>query len=258
MKKQLTLISLIIVVLISALAPTIGSVAGQLSAGIVKRLHGDRQQIEQQILKSTVRVVVQSLTVKADESGYEIDDTLGHATVMGDRFLVTHNHFDIPLSIRPQAGDSETYGQVLLFDVSGYLVFKGPLSDFELVREDKETLVFAYKEGGLFEKLGFASAEFVDWSSVSLRPGMEVAQVDWDGATTRVDWTTIQEVEIEDGVPRLVLNDGAIPGASGGGIFLGGAHVANNWRLEEQIGTQGEIVGLQTTVALNSIEVVNS
>ncbi len=257
MKKQLTLISLIIVVLISALAPTLASVVDQLSAQDAPSNSSDRRQIEQQILNSTVRILVQSMTVKADESGYEIDDTLGHATVMGDRYLVTHNHFDVPVSSRPQEGDSDAYGQVLLYNVAGELVFKGPLSDFELVREDKETLVFAYKEGGLFEKLGFASAEFVDWTSVSLRPGMEVAQVDWDGATTRVDWATIQEVDIEDGVPRLVLNDGAIPGASGGGVFLGGAHVANNWRLEEQVGPQGEVVGEVTTVALNSTAVLN-
>jgi hypothetical protein len=257
-KKQLTLISLIIVVLISALAPTVASVMDQLAVRNESSNSGNRRLIEQQILKSTVRILVQSLTVKADESGYEIDDTLGHATVMGDRYLVTHNHFDIPLSIRPQGGEPDTYGQVLLYNAVGDLVFKGPLSDFELVREDKETLVFAYKEGGLFEKLGFAPAEFVDWTSVSFRPGMEVAQVDWDGLTTRVDWATIQEVDIEDGVPRLVLNDGAIPGASGGGIFFGGAHVANNWRLEEQVGPQGEVVSELTTVALNSTAVVNS
>jgi hypothetical protein len=256
-KKQLTLIGLIIVVLISALAPTIASAVDQLSARNTPMNRENRRQIEEQILKSTVRVLVQSLTVKADESGYELDDTLGHATVMGDRYLVTHNHFDIPLSIRPQEGDPGAYGQVLLYNAAGDLVFKGPLSDFELVREDKETLVFAYKEGGLFEKLGFTSAEFVDWTMLSLRPGMELAQVDWDGQTTRVDWATIQEVDVEDGVPRLVLNDGAIPGASGGGVFWDGAHVANNWRLEEQVGPGGEVVGELTTVALNSTAVLN-
>jgi hypothetical protein len=122
--------------------------------------------------------------------------------------------------------------------------------------EEEELLVFAYKEADLFAELGFESAEFKDWGSLTLEAGMEVAQIDWDGATTRVDWTTIQEVKLEDGAPRLVLEDGAIPGASGGGIFLNGFHVANNWRIEEQVDASGAVVDTVTTVALNTAMVV--
>ncbi len=85
---------------------------------------------------------------------------------------------------------------------------------------------------------------------------MEVAQIDWDGRTTRVDWVPVREVTLESGVPRLKLDDGAMVGASGGGIFFQGQHIANNWRVEEQIDASGAVVGQFTTVALNSTQVV--
>lgn len=268
MNKQFLLKSVIIVIVAGALAFFIATAAGQelrqnyfsqeRGSGDTAATAGARLEVEQQILKSTVRIVIQTWVVAPDEKGYVLDDTLGHATLMGERYLVTHNHFNVPLSIRPQAGDPEAYGKVFLFNTTGEKVYEGPLSDFVLVKEDVETLVFAYKEDGLFEKLGFAPAKFVDWSSQPLEPGMEVAQVDWDGITTRVDWVTVQEVNLDNGTPRLVLADGVLPGASGGGIFLQGAHVANNWQLNETVGFDGSVVEAISTVALNSAEILNS
>jgi len=81
---------------------------------------------------------------------------------------------------------------------------------------------------------------------------MEVAQVDWDGATTRVDWTTVQEVNVEDGVPRLVLADDVMLGASGGGIFWQGIHIANNWLMVQHYGESGKLTDTMTKVALNA------
>jgi hypothetical protein len=193
--------------------------------------------------------------VSDDESGYEIDSIVGHATVKEGRFLVTHNHFRIPLSIRPRDGEPEVYAVVKLSNSRGELLFEGPLSDFELVWEDPEALVISPKEEGLLEKLGIASAEFSDWSTVPLEAGMEVGQVDWDGATTRVDWVTIQEVKVEDGVPRLVLADDVTPGASGGGIFWRGVHIANNWAMVQQFEGSGALVDIVTKVALNSAQI---
>ena len=210
---------------------------------------------EQGILAATVRIEFRGWSVAENETGYNIDSSVGHGTVKEGRYLVTHNHINIPLSIRPQEGELEIYTVVILTNSSGEKLFEGPLSDFELVWEDPEVLVIAHKDDSLFEKLGFASAEFKDWSSVPLEAGMEVAQVDWDGATTRVDWTTIQEVNIEEGVPRLVLADGATPGASGGGIFWNGVHVANNWAMVEQYEGSGLLIDIITKAAMNSVQI---
>jgi hypothetical protein len=213
------------------------------------------REMEQRILAATVRIELQGWSVADGESGYNIDYTVGHATIRDGRYLITHNHFRIPLSIRSQNGESEVYTTVTLFDSSGELLFKGPISDFELAWEDPQTLVFVYKGEELFQDAGIVSAEFSDWSSIPLKAGMEVAQVDWDGTTTRVDWTTVQEVDVEDGVPRLVLADDVTLGASGGGIFWQGIHIANNWLLVQHYGTSGTLTDTTTKVALNSTPV---
>ncbi|MFN2221623.1 MAG: hypothetical protein ACK2UH_03665 [Candidatus Promineifilaceae bacterium] len=213
------------------------------------------RELEQRILAATVRIELQGWTVADDESGYDIDYTVGHATVRDGRYLITHNHFRIPLSIRLQEGTSEVYTMVTLSDSSGQTLFKGPISDFEIAWEDPETLVFAYKDEELFQDANIVSAEVSDWSSIPLKVGMEVAQVDWDGATTRVDWTTVQEVDVEDGVPRLVLADGVTLGASGGGIFWQGIHIANNWLSVQYYGNSGTLTDTTTKVALNSTPV---
>ena len=61
-----------------------------------------------------------------------------------------------------------------------------------------------------------------------------------------------EQVFLDNGVPRLVLADGVLPGASGGGIFFEGVHVANNWQLHERLGTDGALLQATTTAALNS------
>lgn len=213
------------------------------------------RELEKHILAATVRMELVSWIVSDDESGYELDSIVGHATIKEGRYLVTHNHFRIPLSIRHRDGEPEVYVVVKLSNSSGKLLFEGPLSDFELVWEDPEALVITPKEDGLLEKLGFVSAEFSDWPTVPLEAGMEVAQVDWDGATTRVDWVTVQEVKVEDGVPRLVLADDVTPGASGGGIFWRGVHIANNWAMVQQFEGSGALVNTVTKVALNSAQI---
>jgi len=212
------------------------------------------RQIEEQILNSTVRIRIETWIVMPDESGYDIDFSEGHATVKDGRYLVTHNHFSVSLSIRPREGEPEAYGVVTLSNTDGETLFRGPLSDFELVWEDPETLVIAHKDDDFFEKLGFVSAEFKDWSSVPLATGIEVAQVDWNGATTRVDWAIVQEINVEDGVPWLVLSDDVTIGASGGGVFWQGVHIAHNWLLASQLSESGALIAV-TKAALNSAQV---
>jgi hypothetical protein len=215
-----------------------------------------RKKIEEQILASTVRVVIQNWIVDDNESGYTIDQSVAHATVMSGSRLVTHNHFSLPLSIRHPDGEVEAYGLVKLLDARGKQLFQAPLSEFELAWEDQETLVFAYEDESQFEALGLRPAEFVEWTSLPLEAGMEVAQVDWDGSMTRVDWTTVQEVKLDGGAPLLLLEDGVMLGASGGGIFWQGKHIANNWLLRQMFDASGTLVDSMTTVALNSAQVV--
>jgi hypothetical protein len=73
MKK---LAGLTIIIIIGLLVPTAGWIAEELV------LSGDRQQVEDQILKSTVRMVVQTWIVEQGDAGYVVEDAVGHATVM--------------------------------------------------------------------------------------------------------------------------------------------------------------------------------
>jgi hypothetical protein len=229
--------------------------AGTVSADPMLSSVEAHQKIEEQILASTVRIVIQNWIVEPDESGYNIDQSVGHATVMSGSRLVTHNHFSLPLSIRQPEVRNEAYGLVILLDRQGQRLFQAPLSAFELVWEDSETLVFAYNDKNKFDELGLKPAEFVEWESLPLEVGMEVAQIDWDEHTTRVDWTIIKEVNLDQDAPMLVLEDGVMVGASGGGIFWEGKHIANNWRLRQFVDESGNVIDSVTTVALNSAEV---
>ena len=270
MQKRHLILSLIVIILSSTLTPAITAAVVPVDfLGVSPQATGANvacgkptianantcRLIEEQILNSTVRIRIETWVVKAGDSGYDVHFSSGHATLKDDRYLITHNHFGVPLSIRPRDGEPEAYAVVTLSNSNGETLFEGPLSDFELVWEDPETLVIAYKGNGLFEKLCFVSAEFKDWLSVPLEAGMEVAQVDWDGTTTRVDWATVQEVNVEDGVPWLVLADDVTMGASGGGIFWQGVHVANNWFLVQQLEESGALIDTKTTAALNSAQV---
>jgi hypothetical protein len=214
------------------------------------------RQIEALILRSTVRFLITTWQVAPDESGYERAYSSGHGTVKDGRFLVTHNHFNIPLSIRAADGSSELYTTITLYNAAGRQLIVAPLPDFTLVWEEPETLVLAHKDDGFFEALGFASAAFAEAGAVALEAGMEVAQVDWDEDATRVDWAKVQEVEAKDGMPRLTLDDDVLVGASGGGVFRHGVHIGNNWAQIQQLDRSGAMVAAVTWVALNTGAVV--
>ncbi len=252
--KRKILLSIIIIVFAALIFPSMVKLSDATASAASE---SDSQALEEQILNTTVRFMVESWIVRADEMGYDIDYTMGHGTVMDGRYLVTHNHFDIPLNILNRQGDAGSYAVVTLYTSRGEPLYRGPLADFQLARKDVETLVFAHKEEGFFTDLGFASATFSAWTSLALEPGTEVAQVDWDGKTARVDWVKVQDVILDDGAPRLVLDDAVLPGASGGGIFYGSIHVANNWQLQESIDTTGAVVEAVTAAALNSAGILD-
>lgn len=255
MKKKILLSIIMIIVFSGIVLPAIVEKSEKVASAASA---GSRSDLEQHILKSTVRFMVQSWVVRPDETGYDVDTTLGHGTVMNGRYLVTHNHFDVPLGILSREGDEGSYAVVFLYDSQGQPLYKGPLSEFQLAQKDVETLVFAHKDANFFQNLGFASAQIADGQSLPLEPGLKVAQVDWDGQTARVDWVQVQEVILDDGVPRLILDDGVTPGASGGGVFWQGLHVANNWHLWEKIDGSGMVVEAKSAVALNSAAVVDA
>lgn len=207
------------------------------------------KEIEEQILGSTVRIRFEVWSVKDEESGYDVRFSEGHATLYGDRYLVTHNHYSVPA----YEIENNQYGLVILSNASGEEVYRGPISDFNLVLEEAEALVFAYKNHTLSEKTGLIPAQISAWTSIQLQEGMEVAQVDWDGSKTRIDWVTVREVHHEGEMSWIVLDDDAKEGASGGGIFWQGIHIGNNWRRETHV--LGENALDVTRAALNSEQI---
>jgi hypothetical protein len=64
--------------------------------------------------------------------------------------------------------------------------------------------------------------------SMPLQPGMEVAQIDWDGSSSHINWVTIEAVNTDSVIPNVKLSDCLNSGASGGGVFWRGHHIGNN------------------------------
>lgn len=208
----------------------------------------------EQILKSTVHLEIQAWAVKENESGYEIASSFGHATLKKERLLVTHNHYGV---LQPdfEINDQIHYFVVIVSKCDESASFQAPFTDFEIVWRNAETMILAYKDGLMAAELGLSSAEFEPWSAVPLRVGIEVAQVDWDGETTRVDWTTVKEINLRQTPPTIVLESYATTGASGGGVFWQGKHIGNNWCHIDYPTQATALTEFATLVALNSAEV---
>jgi hypothetical protein len=208
--------------------------------------------VEQQILASTVRLQWYVRTRSGDGSRTAAG-SIGHGTVKDGRFLVTHNHTKIVSLSDPEDGQLV---EVSITQVNGELVWEGPLAAITIVVEDPKTLVLdfgAYRGEGMLAALGLPSAEFASWESLPLQPGIEVAQVNWDGTTTRVDWVVIDNITTDGDTPSLELANVAVPGASGGGVYWNGAHIANNWYQTSAVDASSETVLQDFTVAaLNS------
>lgn len=219
--------------------------------GTLCRERGER------LLASTVRLEVRSWRVKRSESGYDIQSSIGHATLKDRRYLVTHNHFSIPLAV---SGTGRDFVTVSVYDGMGKLLFMRPLDSFKVVVEEEETLVLEVRGEDLQETLardGVVSADFSAEAVRDLRPGMEVGQVDWDGERTFIHWTEVEEVVMDTGTPRLVLADGIGLGASGGGVFVNGQHLATNWRVDLYLNEATQDLLYETsTAALNTEAVV--
>jgi hypothetical protein len=205
----------------------------------------------QQILDSTVRIQMHSWK-EVDGQLALTSGRISHATVKDGRYLVTHNHFKYPLRATEQSG----YVAISLYRVNGEPILQqAPLTVFDVVAEDTATLVLGFTDEagqGLFASLGLPSANFASRQALALQPGMEVAQVLWNGRYTSVQWTTIEKV-VDEGVPRIELHSTLGAGSSGGGVFWQGQHIGNNLSRTRVRGPQREILRMFSTATLNDM-----
>ena len=208
---------------------------------------------EEQILASVVR-----LEVKGPSRDNPDQDMGGiaHGTVKNGRYLVVHNHFGVDLTVFAE-DYYPGYASVRMYRTNGRLVLMGagpPL--FDIVLEDAQTLVLDFGADdsgvGFFDQFEIPSAEFASWGESSLQPGVEVAQVVWDGENTHIEWVAVDEVVIDGKTPQLILKNQIESGSSGGGIFLNGYHVANNWMSVEFASEGRPLNDLFSIAALNS------
>jgi hypothetical protein len=198
-------------------------------------------ELEQQILASTVRLEWHLWTTKDDGHGFSSMGAtaerlahkkaryqVGHAPIKDGRYLVTHNHWPMV--------QSDT-GQALVVTISVYtsggeaILEDRLLEDIGIASEEAGALVFDFGTAageGLFAYLGLPSVQFRAWELLPLRPGMEVAQVNWVDGLAQVEWVAVNQVTTVQGMPTLELGGSAMPGASGGGVFWNGYHIANN------------------------------
>ena len=205
------------------------------------------QHLEHALLQSTVRYQIDYWFVKPDESGYLYDTAIGHGTVKDGRYLVTHNHFGEPFTNQPAIDTQAIYQQIKIYNAYGELLAKLPRQELSIVVQEQQTLVIDFGEEagqGFFANLGLLSADFRDAQTRPPQIGAEVAQIDWDGSTARVDWTTIQNIEEDNGVITLIMADNIKKGASGGGVFSQAVHIGNNWKTAP--------LGQISTAALNT------
>lgn len=217
----------------------------------------DRQichALEQQLLASTVRLEWQRWRVNDNSPGYTLLEVAkGYGTIKEGRYLVTHNHAGMPLT----AAEDGIFVTLSIFTTGGdpILLYKR-LNRITITEPSPETLLLdfgTYGGQGLFESNGLPSAKFRSWESAPLQPGLEVAQIGHDGSTVKVDWVTIDRVILQGDTPRVELANFVRPGASGGGVFWNGYHIANTWtQVTVCDSSSGAVVGQHSVAALNS------
>lgn len=219
-----------------------------------------RKELEHKILSSTLRIEIKTWITYIEGQGYISYFSNGHGTVVDGSHLLTHNHFRMPLM---ELLEDETDGElatVKLFTANGELLWHGSLSATGVAVDDSETLLleFRNREGqGLFNSLGIPSANFISGESARLRVGKTVAQVNWDEQRAFVQWSTIKAVKSDGGTRVVSVEECLIPGSSGGGVFVDGFHIGNNWfRSQGCIEHNSDGSTRYSTAALNSAEIV--
>jgi len=214
------------------------------------------QAIEAEILASTVRILMYTPLMHVEGFGVRIINGMGHATIKDGRYLITHNHYDKTIFSMLGQGDPEDLITIDIFDTNGQVILQVPGQTLSVLVVDHETVVFDFgKEDGLgfFAAHGLPSAKFMAQPPMPIKPGMEVAQIDWDGSSSHIDWITINAITTLSDTPTVQLSNCIKTGASGGGVFWQGVHIGNNWSRTAQCdqGISSESAP-HTSVALNS------
>jgi len=211
---------------------------------------------EQQILATVVRLEVLVPTLDGLDM---LKGGGGHGTIKDGRFIVVHNHFSVDLAIFADENQKDM-ASLNLYTANGLMVLRDarpPL--FEIVIEDQETLILDFgtnDEGeGFFDWFRVPSSPFTNIHEITIQPGSEVAQVNWDGEITYIEWVRVQEVITNDEVPKLVLANPINDGSSGGGVFWDGVHIANNWMRIDVIDQEGAILYQYSIAAINSVAI---
>lgn len=212
------------------------------------------RNLSEQILASVVRIVLHGSFQKGQHSDFR--GSSGHATVMDGRYLVTHNHFSVDMAALSPANNQGVTG-FSLYNAQGQRIIRnGPIGTFRVIAQDAQTLVLDFGPD-YFVNLGVASASFLAGHEVSIAAGDEVAQVDWDAERAYVVWTTITRIVLDEEIPYLEIDNFVMPGASGGGIFWNGQHIANNWAdITVTASDSGRFLQAYSIAALNSSRVL--
>lgn len=220
------------------------------------------EDLEQSILASTLRIEIRTWIIYVKGQGYTTLSSNGHSTVLEGRYLLTHNHFKLPLLDLLADDFNGELATITLYTADGNFLWRGPLTTAGVAFDDSETLLIEFldKDGrGLFESLGVPSADFMAGEEAPVAAGSAVAQINWDQNRAFVQWTKVQVVLNEEDTPVVRLADCLIPGASGGGVFINGAHIANNWSRSTGCGKASYDEALHhSTAALNSAELLAS
>ena len=184
---------------------------------------------------------------------------IGHGTIVGGRYLLTHNHYPVTATTLNNGGEGAVTA-VSIFKANGDIILlKAPLSYFRVAREEAEMLLLdfqMYSGVGFFDSLGVPSIAWRDGNGLLLAPGSELAQVNWNGSTAQVDWVRVTALDQASGVSYLELDSFVEQGASGGGVFYNGVHIANNWSRQTDRLESGEIIRQYSVAALNSANVL--
>lgn len=207
--------------------------------------------LEERLLESVVRLELGAV----DEHG-RWEAEIGHGTVMGGRYLVTHNHFDLRLSLlESEAPNFDASASLYRADGTKIWMY-GEVVHFTIVVKDSQTLVLDFGRDdlgqGFFERHGLASASFRTLPAVVPERGDEVAKVDWADGRAYLEWGRVEDVRNESGTSIIAISKASQLGASGGGVFWQGHHIANNWASVEVFGAEGELVRRYSKAALNS------
>jgi hypothetical protein len=240
-------ISLIILIIASGLA----------YLGLGQQADAMDSDVEQTILASTLRIEINTWMMYVEGQGYVSYSGDGHGTVIDGRHLVTHNHYQVPLLDLMADNKNSELATVTLYKADSQQLWEGPLTAMEVAYEGSETLLFEFQDEdgrGLFERLGVPPANL---DVISVQVGTEVAQINWDNSRAYVQWTSVEAITKEGETPVIRLSGCLVPGSSGGGIFVDGVHIANNWsKVDGCDGSPNGDMPFQSTGALNSVELV--